>query len=121
MNTQFVEDQLAADVTTPGDNRVEPQQDPAALSAFLPTPETMEAEIASVMEIKLSNGLQPWVAGYAKVGHRNPFLWNWCRRGVEITMLSCVDPSLEDAVCDTRVSESCLTCFWTTSPIITRT
>ena len=38
-----------------------------------------------------------------KVGHRNPFLWNWCRRGVEITMLSCVEPSLEDAVCDTRV------------------
>jgi hypothetical protein len=103
VNTQFVEDQVAADVPTPDDGRVEPQQDPAALSAFLPTSDTMEAEIASVMEIKLSSDLQPWVEGYAKVGHRNPFLWNWCRRGVEITMLSCVEPSLEDAVCDTRV------------------
>jgi hypothetical protein len=103
VNTQFVEDQLAADVTTPGDDRVEAQQDPAALSAFLPTSDSMEAEIASVMEIKLGDNLQPWVEGYAKVGHRNPFLWNWCRRGVEITMLSCVEPSLEDAVCDTRV------------------
>jgi hypothetical protein len=104
VNTQFVEDQLAADVTTPGDDRRgEFQQDPAALSAFLPTPDSMEAEIASVMEIKLSESLQPWVAGYAKVGHRNPFLWNWCRRGVEITMLSCVELALEDGVCDTRV------------------
>jgi hypothetical protein len=103
VNTQFIEDQLAADVTTPSDDRAENPQDPAGLSAFLPTPDAMEAEIASVMEIKLNDNLHPWVEGYSKVGHRNPFLWNWCRRGVEVTMLSCVEPSLQDAVCDTRV------------------
>ena len=104
MNTQFIEDQLAADATTPnGRDKVLPH-DPSALTAFLPTPDAMEAEITSVMEIKLNDSLQPWVDGYAKVGHRNRFLWNWCRRGVEVTMLSCVDPSLQDAVCDTRSS-----------------
>ena len=103
VNAQFIEDQLAADVTTPSDNHEEHPHDPAGLSAFLPTPDAMEVEIASVMEIKLNGNLQPWVEGYSKVGHRNPFLWNWCRRGVEVTMLSCVEPSLQDAVCDTRV------------------
>jgi hypothetical protein len=103
VNTQFIEDQLAADATIPSDSNKELPNDPSALTAFLPTPDAMEAEIASVMEIKLNDGLQPWVDGYAKVGHRNPFLWNWCRRGVEVTMLSCVEPSLQDAVCDARV------------------
>ncbi len=102
MNTQFIEDQLAADATT-GDDRAQNPQDPAVLTAFLPTPDAMEAEIASVMEIKLNDNLRPWVEGYSKVGHRNPFLWNWCRRGVEVTMLTCVDAALQDAVCDARV------------------
>jgi hypothetical protein len=103
VNTQFIEDQLAADATTPSDSNKELSHDPAVLTAFLPTPDAMETEIASVMEVKLNDSLQPWVEGYAKVGHRNPFLWNWCRRGVEVTMLSCVEPSLQDAVCDARV------------------
>ena len=78
-------------------------QDPVVATGFLPSPEAMEQEIADVMTIKLSDDMRPWVEGYAKVGHRNPFLWNWCRRGVEVTMLSCVDPALSDAVCNTRV------------------
>ncbi len=77
--------------------------DPATSTTFFPSPEAMEEEIATVLAIKLSNEMQPWVEGYAQVGHRNPFLWNWCRRGVEVTMLSCVDAALRDAVCDTRV------------------
>lgn len=78
-------------------------RDPAASTAFLPAADAMETEIASVLAIRLSDALKRWVDGYARVGHRNPFLWNWCRRGVEVTMLSCVEPSLADAVCDTRV------------------
>ena len=77
--------------------------DPAASTTFFPSPEAMEEEITTVLAIKLSNEMQPWVEGYAQVGHRNPFLWNWCRRGVEVTMLSCVEAPLRDAVCDTRV------------------
>jgi hypothetical protein len=55
------------------------------------------------MELKLSAELERWVSGYASVGHRHPFLWNWCRRGVEVTLQSCVAPQLRELVCDTRV------------------
>jgi hypothetical protein len=77
--------------------------DPAAATTFFPSPEAMEEEIGTVMAVKLSDELKRWAEGYGRVGHRNPFLWNWCRRGVEVTMLSCVEASLADAVCDTRV------------------
>jgi hypothetical protein len=100
-----IEDQLAvaASATPLADPRDDVAEDPAASTAFLPSPAAMEEEIATVLAIKLSDDLHPWVDGYARVGHRNSFLWNWCRRGVEVTRLSCVDPSLRDAVCDTRV------------------
>jgi len=104
MSTQIFEDQVAAVSASPdGDPREYVADDLAASTAFLPSPATMEEEIATVLAIKLSDELHPWVDGYAQVGHRNPFLWNWCRRGVEVTTLSCVDPTLRDAVCDTRV------------------
>ena len=76
---------------------------PQAPTTFLPSPEAIEREIAGVMAVTLSADLEPWVARYAQVGHRNEFLWKWCRRGVEATALSCVDPRLFDPVCDTRV------------------
>ena len=105
MSTQVIEDQLAvaASATPLADPRDDVAEDPAASTAFLPSPAAMEEEIATVLAIKLSDDLHPWVDGYARVGHRNSFLWNWCRRGVEVTRLSCVDPCLRDAVCDTRV------------------
>ena len=71
--------------------------------SFFPSPEQIEGEIAGVMALELSPVLDRWVARYARVGHRNPFLWKWCRRGVEITTLSCVEEGLRDLVCDTRV------------------
>ncbi len=72
-------------------------------AAFDPAPELINREIAEVFSLRLSSGLRGWVEGYSQVGHRDPFLWNWCRRGVEVTALSCVDPSLLDDVCDVRV------------------
>ena len=105
MSAQLIQDRLSAIPSNMrrDDVNEEISQDPVVATGFLPSPEAMEREIADVMTIKLSDDMQPWVEGYAKVGHRNPFLWNWCRRGVEVTMLSCVDPALSDAVCNTRV------------------
>ncbi|MEX2287506.1 MAG: hypothetical protein WD648_10490 [Planctomycetaceae bacterium] len=77
--------------------------EPSVSTTFVPSPEAMEREISSVLCLELSNDLQPWMERYSKVGHRNSFLWKWCRRGVEVTRLSCVEPDLRDAVCDTRV------------------
>jgi hypothetical protein len=78
-------------------------RDRSTADVFRPSQEAMAREISEVMALRLSNPLLYWVNGYAEVGHRDPFLWNWCRRGVEVTMLSSVDPSLRDVVCDTRV------------------
>ena len=44
---------------------------------FFPNAELIEQEIAHVLAIKLSRPLAGWVEGYAQVGHRDPFLWNW--------------------------------------------
>jgi hypothetical protein len=71
--------------------------------AFYPNPELIEQEIGRVLALKLSRPLAQWVEGYAQIGHRDPFLWTWARRGVEITRLSCVEPSLENEVGDTKV------------------
>ncbi len=69
----------------------------------LPTQEELKAEIAHVLNKQLSVDLLPWVDGYAQVGKRNLYLWKWCRQGVEVTTLSCVDPELFDFACDTKV------------------
>jgi hypothetical protein len=71
--------------------------------AGLPTAERIQREISPVLNMRLSPALQSWVARYAEVGKRNPYLWNWCKQGVEITMLPCVAPELRDYVGDTRV------------------
>jgi hypothetical protein len=56
-----------------------------------------------VLGKQLSGDLQHWVDGYSRVGQRNPYLWKWCRQGVEVTALSTIDPGLYDHVCDTKV------------------
>jgi hypothetical protein len=105
VSAQLIQDRLTGLPSNPrrDDASEDVGHDPAAAISFFPSPDAMEQEIAGVMAIKLSDDMQPWVAGYAKVGHRNPFLWNWCRRGVEVTMLTCVEPSLSNEVCNTRV------------------
>ncbi|HJT31744.1 MAG TPA: hypothetical protein VJ783_06790 [Pirellulales bacterium] len=69
----------------------------------LPTAERVQQEIACVLNKTLSPRLEHWAAQYAKVGHRNMYLWKWCRQGVEITTLPCVMPEFFDEVCDTKV------------------
>jgi hypothetical protein len=59
-------------------------------------------EIASMLGQQPSPGLSPWVAGYAQVGKRNPYLWTWCRRAVEITTLPCVGKEWREELCDTK-------------------
>ncbi|HET6883509.1 MAG TPA: hypothetical protein VFI31_25380 [Pirellulales bacterium] len=69
----------------------------------LPNAERVKQEIAHVLDKTLSPALTHWVNEYAKVGHRNIYLWKWCRQGVEVTTLPCVLPELFDDVCDTKV------------------
>src|SRR2546422_1612291 len=69
----------------------------------LPTSTEIKAEIEHVLHKQLSSDLVGWVDGYAQVGKRNLYLWKWCRQGVEVTTLSCVQPELFDFACDTKV------------------
>lgn len=77
--------------------------DAAAVEPFTPAAEKISAEIDQVLSLSLSEELQAWVERYSSVGLRHSFLWNWCRRGVEVTTLGCVRPDLCDELCDTKV------------------
>jgi hypothetical protein len=107
VNPQLLVDQLGAaarpDVAAQPFSSEDSRNDVAGAPDFSPRPELIEQEIGHVMALKLSRPLAGWVEGYSQVGHRDPFLWTWARRGVEITRLSCVDAGFEDEVGDTKV------------------
>lgn len=84
----------------PGLTDVEKRQDGAA---SLPSPEFVQEEISGVLRRELSPDLEHWVDRYARVGNRNPYLWKWCCRGVEVTTLSCAQPDVPQELCDTKV------------------
>ena len=72
---------------------------------FYPSPEDVQREIEQAVSKYLSPTLEHWSDRYAQVGYRQNhyYLWRWARQGVEVTMLSSVDPKLRDEVCDTKV------------------
>jgi hypothetical protein len=76
-----------------------------APETFFPSSEDIQREIEQAISKYLSPTLEHWSARYAQVGHRQNhyYLWRWARQGVEVTMLSSVDPKLRDEVCDTKV------------------
>ena len=80
-----------------------PVVDREVVASFVPTPDRIQQEISVVLDKQVSPDLQTWVDRYGEVGKRNTYLWRWCRQGVEITTLSCVDPQLRDELCDTKV------------------
>lgn len=55
------------------------------------------------MRLPLSPDVRRWVAAYAEVGKRNPYLWKWARRGVDLTTLPLVRDELRADVCDSKV------------------
>jgi transketolase C-terminal domain/subunit len=71
--------------------------------ADIPDPTIVRAEMEAIAQRPLSPELKGWVQRYASVGDRDPFLWNWCLKGVELTCLPCVDPQLRDLNNDTKV------------------
>lgn len=61
------------------------------------------ASVARVHTIELPEELKRWVQRYGLVGKRNPFLWVWLLRGLDITTLSSVDPGLRTPVLVTKL------------------
>lgn len=64
---------------------------------------TCDGHEANAIDGPLSPALSSWVQRYQQVGHRSPYLWNWCCRGVELTTLSAVAADWYDCVRDTKV------------------
>lgn len=75
---------------------------PRARKSFWPSPACIQREIQHVLKKQLSPEFSHWVARYARVGRRNPYLWNWCRQAVEITTLPCVPANTRSELCDTK-------------------
>lgn len=69
---------------------------------FTPSAQQIQAEIEAAMSQELSPSLTQWVERYAGVGHRNSYLWKWCRQAVNITTLPCVAAELREDLCDTK-------------------
>lgn len=84
-------------VPHPGD-----KTDAPAAHDFTPSAAQIHAEIDAAMDQQLSPTLIAWVERYAKVGRRNPYLWKWCRRAVQVTTLPCVAADLREELCDTK-------------------
>ncbi len=82
----------------PGDKAAALKDEP-----YFPTSARVRQEISCVMQKELNSELQCWVEKYGRVGRRNSYLWKWCRQGVEVTTLSCVQPDLQEHLYDTKV------------------
>jgi hypothetical protein len=89
-----------------------PTDDAPLLETFYPSSEQIQAEIQHVLEMRLSDELSGWITDYAQVGNRAPYLWNWCRRAVELTTLPCVESRRFDEICDTKVLGVMLDVLW---------
>ena len=76
---------------------------PAGLASELPKNAVDRfAKIAPRQLSRPSAELAKWVDDYARIGHRTTYLWGWCRRAVEITMLPCVARDHREEICDTK-------------------
>ncbi len=62
-------------------------------------------EIRSIGQRELPRDLQDWVREFEKVGcaHRDGFLWKWCLEALRLTSLPCVDASVSEFNCTTKV------------------
>ncbi|MBW3542628.1 MAG: hypothetical protein KY476_20385 [Planctomycetes bacterium] len=79
-----------------------PAPPPKANRDGLPSPERVEWEIQEMLATEPGPDFLRWVDEYAAVGKRNPYLWRWCRRAVELTTLSSVAAEWREELIDTK-------------------
>src|ERR1044071_6342312 len=56
-----------------------------------------------IKAVEFEPSLDDWIRRYEKCGQRGRFLWQWCAKGVRLTTLPCVEPSLRDDVYETKM------------------
>jgi hypothetical protein len=57
----------------------------------------------AIAAVSFSPEIEAWIERYERIGSRGQYLWRWCRHGLEVTSLSCVDTSLVAELCDTKL------------------
>jgi hypothetical protein len=60
-------------------------------------------EQREILATALSPTVSDWVDRYSRIGQRPVYLWKWCVRGLDLTTLPCVVPTLKDELCDTKL------------------
>jgi hypothetical protein len=73
----------------------------AAMGAAARAGSTPDA--AAIAAVSFSPEIEDWIERYERVGSRAAYLWRWCRHGLEVTSLSCVDAALLPQLCDTKL------------------
>ena len=67
------------------------------------TPAQMSQIVSEIKQVQFSPYLQTWIKNYESVGQRGRFLWQWCLKGVRMTTLPSVEPSLREHVVETKL------------------
>jgi hypothetical protein len=79
----------------------------SAPDSRLPIPkfsaQKLRAAIERVRARELPPDLTYWAQQYARVGHRDTFLWKWVLEGISLTALPSADPRLRETVNVTKV------------------
>lgn len=71
--------------------------------SFILLPAELAKIVADIKAIEFSPYLRGWIEDYEKVGQRGRFLWQWCLKGLDLTTLPCVAPSLRQHVIETKM------------------
>lgn len=75
----------------------------SVIADFVPTASAIQQQVDIVLSMPLSDELKSWIARYGDVGQRGgPYLWSWCRRGVEVVGMSCVPVEQRQHLADTK-------------------
>jgi 1-deoxy-D-xylulose-5-phosphate synthase len=97
LSTEKIVSRVLAELQETSDNATEP-----VLAVDM---SRVRERISSIRDQELPAELQYWAGEYEKVGyaHRDRFLWKWCLEAIRLTSLPCVDATLHDANCVTKV------------------
>lgn len=79
------------------------QESPRGEPSLILPPDDIAKIVAGIKSIEFSPYLQRWIENYEKVGQRGRFLWQWCLKGVRLTTLSSVTPTLREHVVETKM------------------
>src|SRR5437867_5844259 len=71
--------------------------------ALIVLPNELAEAVSQIKSTEFSPYLERWITDYEKVGQRGRFLWQWCLKGLNLTTLPSVVPSLREHAIETKM------------------